>query len=210
MVKQMVFDEEARQLLAGRRVKLARAVRSTLGPRGRNAVLDKGWGSPKVTKDGVTVAENIELDDPLREPRGPARQGSRQQDQRRGRRRHHHRHGPGRGHLQGRPEDDRRRRRPDGPVARHRQGHRGGQRRHPEAGHADQRKEQEGDHAGRHDRRQQRPVDRQRAGRSVPEGRQGRRHHGRRGPAVRDDRRSRRGDAVRPRLSLAALRHQPG
>ena len=36
--------------------KLARAVRSTLGPRGRNAVLDKGWGSPKVTKDGVTVA----------------------------------------------------------------------------------------------------------------------------------------------------------
>ena len=44
--------------------KLARAVRSTLGPRGRNAVLDKGWGSPKVTKDGVTVAEDIELDDP--------------------------------------------------------------------------------------------------------------------------------------------------
>jgi chaperonin GroEL len=45
--------------------KLARAVRSTLGPRGRNAVLDKGWGSPKVTKDGVTVAQDIELDDPF-------------------------------------------------------------------------------------------------------------------------------------------------
>src|SRR5262249_3668011 len=44
--------------------KLARAVRSTLGPRGRNAVLDKGWGSPNVTKDGVTVAEEIELQDP--------------------------------------------------------------------------------------------------------------------------------------------------
>ena len=44
--------------------KLARAVRSTLGPRGRNAVLDKGWGSPTVTKDGVTVAEEIELPDP--------------------------------------------------------------------------------------------------------------------------------------------------
>ena len=43
---------------------MARAVRSTLGPRGRNAVLDKGWGSPKITKDGVTVAEEIELDDP--------------------------------------------------------------------------------------------------------------------------------------------------
>ncbi len=61
----MVFDEEARQALAAGVSKLARAVRSTLGPRGRNAVLDKGWGSPKVTKDGVTVAENIELDDPF-------------------------------------------------------------------------------------------------------------------------------------------------
>src|SRR5580698_2342715 len=60
----MVFDEEARQALAAGVGKLARAVRSTLGPRGRNAVLDKGWGSPKVTKDGVTVAENVELDDP--------------------------------------------------------------------------------------------------------------------------------------------------
>jgi chaperonin GroEL len=60
----MVFDEEARAQLAAGVEKLARAVRSTLGPRGRNAVLDKGWGSPKVTKDGVTVAEDIELDDP--------------------------------------------------------------------------------------------------------------------------------------------------
>src|SRR5271170_7065732 len=61
----MVFDDEARQPLLAGVAKLARAVRSTLGPRGRNAVLDKGWGSPKVTKDGVTVAEDIELDDPF-------------------------------------------------------------------------------------------------------------------------------------------------
>ncbi|MFN7629390.1 MAG: TCP-1/cpn60 chaperonin family protein, partial [Pirellula sp.] len=60
----MVFDDEARQPLLAGVSKLARAVRSTLGPRGRNAVLDKGWGSPKITKDGVTVAEEIELDDP--------------------------------------------------------------------------------------------------------------------------------------------------
>jgi chaperonin GroEL len=60
----MVFEDEARAPLAAGIEKLARAVRSTLGPRGRNAVLDKGWGSPKVTKDGVTVAEDIELDDP--------------------------------------------------------------------------------------------------------------------------------------------------
>ncbi len=65
MAKQMVFDDEARQPLLAGVAKLARAVRSTLGPRGRNAVLDKGWGSPKVTKDGVTVAEDIELEDPF-------------------------------------------------------------------------------------------------------------------------------------------------
>src|SRR3979409_1191455 len=60
----MVFDDEARQPLANGVAKLAKAVRSTLGPRGRNAVLDKGWGAPKVTKDGVTVAEDIELECP--------------------------------------------------------------------------------------------------------------------------------------------------
>ncbi len=63
MAKNMVFDDDARQPLMKGVEKLARAVRSTLGPRGRNAVLDKGWGSPKITKDGVTVAEEIELDD---------------------------------------------------------------------------------------------------------------------------------------------------
>ena len=65
MPKQMVFEDDARRPLAAGVEKLARAVRSTLGPRGRNAVLDKGWGSPKVTKDGVTVAEDIELEDPF-------------------------------------------------------------------------------------------------------------------------------------------------
>ena len=64
MAKQLVFEDEARQPLAVGVSKLARAVVSTLGPRGRNAVLDKGWGAPKITKDGVTVAKDIELDDP--------------------------------------------------------------------------------------------------------------------------------------------------
>src|SRR5438309_7893196 len=62
--KQLTYSDEARQKLLAGVGKLARAVRSTLGPRGRNAVLDKGWGSPNVTKDGVTVAEEIELQDP--------------------------------------------------------------------------------------------------------------------------------------------------
>jgi chaperonin GroEL len=64
VAKLLAYDEEARQKLASGVSKLARAVRSTLGPRGRNAVIDKGWGSPTVTKDGVTVAEEIELSDP--------------------------------------------------------------------------------------------------------------------------------------------------
>ena len=64
MAKLLSFDEDARKSLLAGVTKLSDAVSSTLGPRGRNAVLDKGWGAPKVTKDGVTVAEDIELEDP--------------------------------------------------------------------------------------------------------------------------------------------------
>ncbi|MFT4841472.1 MAG: chaperonin GroEL [Planctomycetota bacterium] len=63
MVKQLVFENDAREAVLRGVAKLAKAVVSTLGPRGRNAVLDKGWGGPQVTKDGVTVAEEIELED---------------------------------------------------------------------------------------------------------------------------------------------------
>src|SRR5437660_6299489 len=61
--KQLTYSDEARQKLLTGVSKLAKAVRCTLGPRGRNAVLDKGWGAPNVTKDGVTVAEEVELKD---------------------------------------------------------------------------------------------------------------------------------------------------
>src|SRR5438128_6273090 len=61
--KQLIFDEEARQSLFRRVDKLSRAVKATLGPKGRNVVLDKKFGSPTVTKDGVTVAKEIELQD---------------------------------------------------------------------------------------------------------------------------------------------------
>jgi len=60
-VKTLTFDLEARQALFAGVEKLAKAVKATLGPRGRNAVLDKSWGGPTVTKDGVSVAEEIEL-----------------------------------------------------------------------------------------------------------------------------------------------------
>src|SRR3569623_926469 len=61
--KQLLFDEAARQSLLKGVQKLARAVTATLGPKGRNVVLDKKFGSPTVTKDGVTVAKEIELED---------------------------------------------------------------------------------------------------------------------------------------------------
>src|SRR5215470_1869625 len=59
--KMLSFDADARQSLLEGVTKMSRAVKATLGPRGRNAVLDKGWGAPTVTKDGVTVAEEVEL-----------------------------------------------------------------------------------------------------------------------------------------------------
>ena len=61
--KMLSFDAEARKSLLEGVIKLSRAVKATLGPRGRNAVIDKGWGAPTITKDGVTVAEEIELKD---------------------------------------------------------------------------------------------------------------------------------------------------
>ena len=62
--KQLIFDEQARQALLKGVQKLSRAVVATLGPKGRNVVIDKKFGSPTVTKDGVTVAKEIELEDP--------------------------------------------------------------------------------------------------------------------------------------------------
>ncbi|MDB4478623.1 chaperonin GroEL, partial [Akkermansiaceae bacterium] len=64
MAKQLQFDEAARQTLLRGVEKLARAVKATLGPSGRNVIIDKKFGSPTVTKDGVSVAKEIELDDP--------------------------------------------------------------------------------------------------------------------------------------------------
>jgi chaperonin GroEL len=62
--KQLQFDENARHALLRGIEKLAKAVKATLGPSGRNVILDKKYGSPTITKDGVTVAKEIELEDP--------------------------------------------------------------------------------------------------------------------------------------------------
>ena len=64
MAKQLQFDESARQALLRGVEKIARAVKATLGPAGRNVIIDKKFGSPTITKDGVSVAKEVELEDP--------------------------------------------------------------------------------------------------------------------------------------------------
>src|ERR671921_162622 len=61
--KMIAFDQEARQAMQRGVAKLARAVKVTLGPRGRNVIIEKSFGSPTVTKDGVTVSKEIDLED---------------------------------------------------------------------------------------------------------------------------------------------------
>ena len=73
------------------------AVKVTLGPKGRNVVLDKSFGAPRITKDGVTVAKEIELSDKFENMGAQMVREVASQDQRRRRRRHHHGHHPGRG-----------------------------------------------------------------------------------------------------------------
>ncbi len=65
MAKQLLYQEEARRKILSGVEQLSRAVKVTLGPKGRNVVLDKKFGSPTITKDGVTVAKEIELEDPF-------------------------------------------------------------------------------------------------------------------------------------------------
>jgi chaperonin GroEL len=64
VAKLIAFDEEARRALERGMNKLADAVRVTLGPKGRNVVLDKKWGAPTITNDGVSIAKEIDLEDP--------------------------------------------------------------------------------------------------------------------------------------------------
>ena len=65
MAKQIIYEDDARRALKAGVDALAMAVKTTLGPKGRNVALDKKWGSPTVTHDGVTVAKEIELKDPF-------------------------------------------------------------------------------------------------------------------------------------------------
>src|SRR5688572_6351098 len=65
MPKQIAFAEEAKRAMERGMEQLASAVRVTLGPKGRNVVLEKKWGAPTITNDGVSIAKEIELEDPF-------------------------------------------------------------------------------------------------------------------------------------------------
>ena len=124
--KELKFNEDARRALERGVNVLADAVKVTLGPKGRYVVLDKKYGAPTITNDGVTIAREIEMRGRLREPGRAARQGGRDRDERRRGRRHDHRDGarPGdrpRGHEERRCGCE-----PDRPQARHRAGGRVG------------------------------------------------------------------------------------
>ena len=114
MAKQILHGEDSRQaILRGVNI-LANAVKVTLGPKGRNVVIEKKFGSPTITKDGVTVAKEIELQDALENMGAQMVREVASKDLGRSRRRHHDRDRSGPGDLPRRRQDCRRRRKPDG------------------------------------------------------------------------------------------------
>ncbi len=203
--KQITYSEEARGAILRGVNKLADAVKVTLGPKGRNVVIEKKFGSPTITKDGVTVAKEIELADPLENMGAQMVRevASKTSD------------------VAG-----------DGTTtatvlaqAIYREGvknvtaganpmelKRGIELAVKAVGRAHRQDRQagrgQGDRPRRHHLGQQRRRDRQDHRRGDGEGRQGRRDHGRGGQGPRDHPRGGRGHAVRPRLPLALLRHR--
>ena len=91
MAKQIKYQEEARKKLKTGADKLADAVKVTIGPKGRNVVLDKGFGAPTITNDGVTIAKEIELEDKVENLGAEIIKEVAEKSQRCCRRRHHYR-----------------------------------------------------------------------------------------------------------------------
>ena len=204
--KDVRFSSDARdRMLRGVDI-LANAVKVTLGPKGRNVIIDKSYRRAAHHQGRRDRRQGDRACRQVREHGRPDGARGGLEDQRPRRRRHHHRDRARRVDHEGGHQVGRRRHEPDGPQARHRP-----RRRRGRQGHRAPR--QEGavlrrDRAGRHHRREWRQVDRRDDRRRDEEGRQRGRHHGRGGQDRRDRARRRRGHAVRPRLSLALLHHQ--
>ena len=118
--KQIAYDIDARERMLRGIQKLAKAVKTTLGPSGRVVVLEKSFGAPTVTKDGVTVANEVELEDAYENMGAQMVKEVASKTSKDRRRRHDHRDRLRRGHLRGRPEEHHRRRQPQPGQARHR------------------------------------------------------------------------------------------
>ena len=130
MPKQLSFGVEARAAMKRGIDIMTDTVGVTLGPKGRNVVLDKKFGPPQVCSDGVTIVKEIELEDPYENMGGATPEGGREQDQRCGGRRDHYRHGAFAGHHPRGLPQHRRRRQSHGHQARRGRG----RRRPPERG----------------------------------------------------------------------------
>ena len=204
--KEILFDEKGRtQILAGVNI-LADAVKATLGPRGRNVVIEKSWGAPTITKDGVTVAKEIELEDKFQnlgaqmvrevasKTSDVAGDGTTtatvlaQAIFREGAKMVAAGHSP----MELKRGIDRAVEKIVDALKKAVQGHQG----------------PEGHRPGRNHQRQRRRGHRQAAGRGHGEGGQGRRDHHRGSQVDGHHPRRGRGHAVRPRLPLALLRHR--
>ncbi len=206
MAKQLLYTDDARKKLLAGAEKLAKAVGSTLGPTGRNVIIEKSFGGPTVTKDGVTVSKEIELADPFENMGAKLVNAVAQKTS----------DIAGDGTttatilaLSIYQEGLRNITAGANPMAVKRGIDRGVEAAVDLPGRHLQEALQEGrDGAGRQHQRQQRSGHRQADGRRLRKGRQGRRHHRRRGQDLRDDARFRRGHAVRQGLHLSVLRHQ--
>ena len=117
MAKQILHGEESRQAILRGVNTLADAVKATLGPKGRNVVIEKKFGSPTITKDGVTVAKEIELKDPMENVGAQLVREVASKTSRCGRRRHHDSDRSGAVDLPRRREDSSGRSQPDGAEA---------------------------------------------------------------------------------------------
>ena len=207
MAKLLKFDEEARRALEAGVNKLADTVKVTLGPKGRNVVLDKKWGAPTITNDGVSIAKEVELEDPFENMGAQLVKevATKTNDVA----------GDGtttatvlaQALVHARHAQRRRRRQPDGPQAGHREGRR--RRRRVDQGAGQGRRRQDRHRQRRH-HLGRRPGDRRGHRRGHRQGRQGRRGDGRGVEHVRHRARVHRGHAVRQGLPVAVLRDRPG